>query len=181
MPSRTERRFIEAILAKKAEIDAYFYGKLYVNKEGLFPSGTKVIQLRNEEEYRTFERITYAAVARQSAKRDSATVTFRTEDNINQVVSAREFIPIALDILDVGQALWDVRTAHRDVVDSITDETELAAYDYTTGWPEINEPLWVMEERSSEIYKGMVRRRADKLAANGDIIGKIALLKTIGE
>jgi len=181
MESRTERRFLEQKAQKKIDVDAYFYAKLYANKPGLFPSGTKIIQLRNEEEYRTFERITYAAVARKSAQRAGATVTFRTEDNINQVVPADEFIPIALDILDAGQALWDIRTAHRDAIDEITNETALAEYDYTTYWPETGEPVWVQVDRAGRLYKDMIRRRAARLVIDGKTFESLALLKTIGE
>lgn len=173
--------FATAKAALILQIDATYRSLLYTNTTALFPSGSKVIQLRDESELRTFERVTLAAITRQSAKREEAKVKFRTEDNVTQELPASEFIPIALDILDAKQALWDVRTAHKDAALKLETIEAVTAYDINSGWPITNEPLWVIQKRSSEIYKGMVRRRAETLVNNGDGVGAIILLKTIEE
>lgn len=169
-----------AIKSKLDSVDVLYAAKFYSNTTALFPSGTKVIQLRSETDFRSFERVVLAAITRQAAQRENAVVDFRTEDNVTQTLPASEFIPVALDILDAKQAIWKVRTAHKDAINDLTEE-EAALYDETAGWPETNEPVWVMEERASKIYKGMIRRRADRLVSEGETVAALALLKTIGE
>lgn len=165
---------------KLASVDSLYTAKFYSNTTALFPSGSKVVQLRDEADFRSFERVVLAAVTRQAAQRENATVEFRTEDNVTQNLPAAEFIPVALDILDAKQAIWKIKTAHKDALSEMAEE-EVALYDETVGWPETNEPVWVMEERASKIYKSMIRRRADKLVSEGETVAALALLKTIGE
>lgn len=168
------------ISIKLAALDALYRLKFYSNTEALFPSGTKVIQLRDDTDFRAFERVVLAAITRQAAQRENAMVDFRTEDNVTQSLPAAEFIPVALDILDAKHAIWKVKTAHKDAINELTN-AQAAVYDENEGWPGTNEPIWVMEERASKIYKAMIRRRAGVLAEGGKEIEAIALLKTIGE
>jgi hypothetical protein len=168
------------IALKIADVEELYKQKVYTNVEALFPSGTKTIQLRNDEDYRAFERVVLASITRQAARRDGAMVQFRTEDNTTQELPASEFIPVALDVLDAKHALWQVRTAHKDAISGLTEE-QAATYNVNDGWPVANEPVWVQLERSQKIYKAMIRRRADVLSAEGNIVGAIELLKTIGE
>lgn len=165
---------------KLAAVEVLYATKFYSNTEALFPSGAKVIQFRDETDFRAFERVVLAAITRQAAQRESAMVDFRTEDNVTQTLPASEFIPVALDILDAKQAIWKVRTAHKDAINDLTEE-QAALYDETAGWPETNEPVWVMEERASKIYKAMIRRRAAVLTEKGAVVEALELLKTIGE
>ena len=166
---------------KLAKIDATYQSMLYTNTTALFPSGSKVIQLRNEKDFDAFKTQALASFARLAAKRDEAKVKFRTEDNVTQELPAAEFVPVALDILDAKQALWDVRTAHKDALLDLTTIEDVTAYDITAGWPTENEPVWVMEERATVVYKDMIRRRAARLVAEDKGIEALTLLKTIGE
>lgn len=165
---------------KLKECDDLYQEKLYSNADALFPSGTKTIQLRHDDDYRSFERVVLAAITRQAAKRDEAVVQFRTEDNVTQELPASEFIPVGLDVLEAKQALWRVRTAHKDTILGLTEE-QAATYDITTDWPETNEPVWVQLEQAQKIYKAMIRRKAKALSEMGKTVESIALLKTIGE
>ena len=171
---------INQISAKTKNVDTLYAQKFYSNVTGEFPSGPKVIQLRDENDFRNFERAVLTAITRQAARRAEATVEFRTEDNVTQTLPASEFIPVALDILDAKHAVWKVRTAHKDAISELTEE-EAALYDETANWPETNESVWVTEERASKIYKAMIRRRADVLTDKGQTVEALALLKTIGE
>lgn len=166
--------------AKVANVEALYQQNFYSNTTALFPSGSKVIQLRDENDFRSFERVVLAAITRQAAQKESAVVEFRTEDNVTQTLPASEFIPVALDILDAKQAVWKVKTAHKDAIAALTTE-QVALYDETAEWPLTNEPTWVIEERASRIYKAMVRRRAAVLTEKGQAVEALALLKTIGE
>lgn len=165
---------------KLSAVEVLYTSKFYSNTEALFPSGTKVIQFRDEADFRAFERIVLAAITRQAAQRENATVDFRTEDNVTQTLPASEFIPVALDVLDAKQAIWKVKTAHKDAINELTEE-QAALYDETVGWPETNEPAWVTEERASKPYKAMIRRRAAVLTEKGQAVEALALLKAIGE
>lgn len=165
---------------KAANVDALYQQNFYSNTTALFPSGAKVIQLRDENDFRSFERVVLAAVTRQAARREAALVEFRTEDNVTQTLPASEFIPVALDILDAKQAIWKVKTAHKDALAALSAE-EAAGYDETADWPAGSEAAWVTEERASKIYKAMIRRRAGVLSGEGKNIEALALLKTIGE
>lgn len=166
--------------AKIGAVEGIYKTKFYSNTTALFPGGSKVIQLRDDNDFRSFERGVLAAITRQAARRESATVDFRTEDNVTQTLPASEFIPVALDILDAKQAIWNVRTAHKDAITELTEE-QAVLYDETANWPETNEPVWVTEERASKIYKAMIRRRAAVLSGKGQAVEAMALLKTIGE
>jgi hypothetical protein len=167
---------------KCSALDALYESKLYTNTTALFPSGERIIQLRDDKDFKAFERTVLAAITRQAARRESATVEFRPEDNTTQVVPASEFIPIALDILDAKDALWKIRSVHKDVINNdLATVPQVLAYDISTDWPETNEPVWVMEERASKIYKAMIRRRAAVLSDKGQAVEALALLKTIGE
>ena len=169
-----------AVIEKKLRVDEIYDNLYYSNTTAEFPSGPKVIQLRDETDFRSFERVVLAAITRQAARREVATVDFRTEDNVTQTLPASEFIPVALDILDAKQAVWKVKTAHKDAINELTEE-QAALYDETVGWPETNEPVWVMEERASKIYKDMIRRRANRAMESGDDLQALTIRKTIGE
>lgn len=168
------------VALRLAELDELYKSKFYSNVTALFPSGTKTIQLRNADDFSAFERVVLAAITRQSAKREEATVQFRTEDNVTQELPASEFIPVALDVLDAKHALWKVRTAHKDSIHMLTEE-QASTYNVNTGWPETNDPVWVQLERAKKIYKAMIRRRAEVLSVEGKNVEAIELLKTIGE
>lgn len=168
------------IAAKLSAVESLYNSKYYSNTTALFPSGERVIQLRDERDFRSFERVVLAAITRQAAQRDGAMVDFRTEDNVTQTLPASEFIPVALDVLDAKQAIWKVKTAHKDAITELTEE-QAAVYDETAGWPESNEPAWVMEERATRIYKDMIRRRANRAIESGDNLQALTILKTIGE
>lgn len=165
---------------KIVALESLYSTKYYSNVSAEFPSGTKVIQLRDDSDFRAFERVVLASVTRQAARRENAMVSFRTEDNVTQTLPASEFIPVALDILDAKQAIWKVKTAHKDIINELTEE-QASVYDETAGWPETNEPVWVMEERASKIYKDMIRRRANRAMESGDDLKALTILKAIGE
>ena len=129
------REYSETYEKKVREIETLKNRKIYTSVEAVFPSGPAMIQFRNEIDRANLANVATAAMALASVD-PTATVEYRTEDDVIQTVSAPEMIQIALGVMAAKQAITSAGWAHKDAIKAIAnDRVALRAYDITTGWP----------------------------------------------
>ena len=120
-----------------AAVDALFLKKLYTDISCVFPAGTKIVQFRNDGDRANLVNISQQAQYLISLGTPTATVKFRTKDNVWQILAASDFMAIANYIFDAKQAIKKAATDRKDVLMALMAAGDLAgmkAYDITTGW-----------------------------------------------
>lgn len=62
--------------------------------------------------------------------------TWRTADNTDVPMTAQDLKDLAQAVLDHVDACFKTSWTHKDAVRALNTAAEIAAYDYTTGWPQ---------------------------------------------
>lgn len=64
-----------------------------------------------------------------------ANFTWRTADNIDVPMTGQDLKDLAQVVLNHVDACYKNSWVHKDAIDVLTTAADVAAYDYTTGWP----------------------------------------------
>jgi len=118
----------------KRKVNDLLTRNLYTDVEVTFPSGQKVIQFRDITDRINLSNVMQSAQS-LIASAPTTELVYRTKDNVNQVVTAAEMLPIGMDVMAAKQAIQDISWDHKDAIEALTTIAEVEAYDVTTIWP----------------------------------------------
>ena len=121
----------QAQAARIADVTTLQNAKLYSNIPAAFPSGTKIIQMRNSEDWVNF----LTAITDASLLAGSDQVSFRTLDNVTQALTAAQLIAIGVTVIAVKKTILEQGWVHDDAIMALATVSAVQAYDITTGWP----------------------------------------------
>lgn len=130
--------FLQQGREKIEQVNSLYSEKLYTNVSAMFPDGEKVIQFRSEQDRTNLSNVASAGLALIISGTPEASMVWRTEDNVNQIVPAQQMVGIAMGVLQEKQAILSAAWAHKDAITAIVDAGDLQGlidYDITTGWP----------------------------------------------
>lgn len=122
---------------KKQNIESLRKVKVYSDVLAEFPTGTGVIQFRNESDRSNISNVATGAMAYVLAGAPETEMSYRTEDNMIHKVPAGTMMTIAMSVLAGKQKIVDVAWKHKDALIELMDEGDYEAlreYDTTTGW-----------------------------------------------
>lgn len=135
---RVETEKAEHITAAKdekvKEINDLRKTHLYSDVTVDFPSGSNVIQFRDDSDRMNLSDVSAGAMSLIVSGAPDTIMAYRTKDDKVQEVPASTMLAIAGEVLGQKQRIVSNSWKHKDAVRALTDMQDILDYDITTGW-----------------------------------------------